>query len=332
MRKPLLAICLVLLGCTSKSERPRLRIAVLGSGLQTQQMPIVLADTLGYYKDEGIDVDLVNLSSNSKTLESLIGGSVEAAGISYMQTIQMAANGQRVRAFFIAVRRTNTVLAVAPASVAKIRRVEDLKGAVIGVPSPGSPTHLWVNYVLAEHGVRPSEVSAVGIGIGASAVAAVESGRIDAVGLSGGDHLRLLRRDPSMRILLDGGSPEGMREVYGLDLYASGALAAKQDWLARNPDAARRMVRALQRSLQWIATHTPEEIREHLPEALRSQDKAIDVAIIRDSLSTFTTDGAMPESAPEAVKHFLDATVDNMRNAKVDLSATWTNEFLRASK
>jgi NitT/TauT family transport system substrate-binding protein len=330
--RPLLAICLLLAGCTGKPDRPSVRIALLGTGLQPQQMPIVLADTLGYYKDEGVDVTLMNLSSNSKTLESLIGGSVEVAGINYAQTIQMAAEGQRVRSFFIAVRRTNTVLAVAPAAAAKIHRVEDLKGAVIGVPSLGSPTHLWVNYILAAHGVRPSETSAVAIGIGAAAAAAVESGRIDAVGLSGGDQFRLLRRNPSMRILLDGGSPEGMHEVYGGDLYASGALAAKQDWLDKNPNSARRLDRALSRTLPWIASHTPEEIREKLPESLRSQDAAADIEIIQASLPMFTTDGAMPKGAPEALKRFLDVTVDKVRDSKIDLSATWTNEFLPESK
>jgi NitT/TauT family transport system substrate-binding protein len=139
---------------------------------------------------------MVNLPSNSKTLEALVGGSVDVAGIGYAQTIQMAAEGQRVRAFFIGVRRMGTVLAVTPAAAGRIHRVEDLKRAVLGVPSPGSPTHQWVNFILVAHGIRPSEVSAVAIGTGASAVAAFESGRIDVLGLSGGDHLRLLRRNP----------------------------------------------------------------------------------------------------------------------------------------
>jgi len=326
--RTLLALCFLLIGCHGRSDAPRVRIAVLGTGLQTQQMPIILADTLGFYRHEGLDVTLVNLSSNSKTVESLIGGSADAAGIAYMQTIQLAARGQHIRAFFIGVRRTNNVLAVAPASAAKIHRVEELRGSVIGVPAPNSPTHLWVNYILAEHGVHPSEVSAVGIGIGTTAFAAAESGRIQALAVSGGDHIRLLRRDPSTRILVDGASPEAMREVFGGDRYASGALAAKQEWLDRNPGAARKLAKAAKDALQWISTHSPEEIRKQLPEALRSRDSEIDLTIIRHDLSSFTTDGAMPEGAPEAIKHFLDATVDDMRNAKVDLSATWTNQFL----
>jgi NitT/TauT family transport system substrate-binding protein len=329
MRTGLVAICLIFTGCIGKSDRPRVRIAVV---ITPQNMPIFLADTLGYYKDEDLAVTLENLSSGAKALQALIGGSVDVASITYPQAIQMAAEGQRVRAFFIELRRIGYVLVVAPAAGAKIHRVEDLKGAVIGIPSPGSPTHLWVNYLLAEHGVHPSDFSAVGIGIGASAVAAVESGRIDAAGLTGGDHLRLLRYSPSLRILIDGSSADGMRETFGGDLFPAGAVTAKQEWLNRNSDTARRPTRALTHALQWISTRTPEEIRARLPDSLRSQDSTADLEIIHGSLPTFTTDGAMPKGAPEAMKRYLDAAVDSVRNAKVDLAATWTNEFLPGSK
>jgi len=189
-----------------------------------------------------------------------------------------------------------------------------------------------VNFILVAHGIRPSEVSAVAIGTGASAVAAFESGRIDALGLSGGDHLRLLRRNPSLRILVDGSSPEGMRQVYGGDLFATGALAAKQNWLDRNPDAAARLARASLRALRWIAAHSPEEILGRLPQSVRSPDAAADIDVIRWSLPMFTVDGRMPKGAPEAVKRSLDPTIDKVRESRFDLATTWTNQFLPDSK
>ena len=332
MRVIFLALCVGLAGCGSKSGVPKVRIANLGVGLQTMHMPISLAQTLGYFKEEGIDVTLENLPSNSKTLQALVGGSVDVAGIAYMQTIQMAAEGQRLRTFFLMTQRSSAVLVVAPAANAQIRRAEDLKGAVIGVPSPGSPTHVNINYFLLRHGVKSTEVSAVGIGVAASAVAAVESGRIDAAAVSNGDHFRLLRRDPSLRILLDTSSAEGMRDAYGTDVLPVGALAAKAEWLDRNPDTARRLARALARANQWILTHTPVEIRERFPEGLRSEDAAADIEIIRWSLPGITAGGRMPEGAPEAMKRVLDAAIDNVRNAKIDLGATWTNAFLPEGK
>jgi NitT/TauT family transport system substrate-binding protein len=328
----LVSACLLLAACGSRSGSIAVRIANIGNGLQTYCMPVTLASMLGYYKQEGLDATLVNLPSNAKTLEALIGGSVDVAVIHSQQTIQMAAEGQRVRSFFVLNRLDTKVLIVAPAAAGRIRRAEDLKGALIGVSAPGSSAHQWVIQYLAIHGIRAGDVSVIGIGLGPSAVAAVESGRIDAAALSGGDQFPLLRRHPDLRVLIDGSTPEGTREIYGSDAYAGGTLSAKQEWLDRNPDIARRLTRALQRSLQWIATHSPGQIRDGLPSDSRSRDAAMDIDIIRWSLPSFTSDGTMPEGAPESMKHFLDATVEKVRDSKIDLAATWTNQFLPEPK
>ena len=328
MKTALLCLCILLSSCAGKPERPKVRIACLGVGLQTMHMPITLAQSLGHYKEEGLDVTLENLSSNSKTLQALMGGSVDVAAIHYLQTIQMAVEGQRIRSFFLMTQRSGAALLVAQSANAKIHSLADLKGAVIGVPSIGSPTHMLLSYFLQKHGVPPAEVTAVNIAVAASAVAAFESGRIDAAAFSSGDHFRALRRNPALRILMDSSTEEGRRELFGDDYYAAGALAAKQEWLDGNPDTARRLARALQRTQHWIATHTPEEIREKLPDGLRSEDAAVDIDILRWSLRTFTPDGQMPKGAPEAMKRMLDATTDKVRDTKIDLASTWTNDYL----
>ena len=332
MRTLLLTCCLVLASCGGNADRPRVRIANVGIGLQTYTMPITLADKLGYYKEEGLDVTLENLPSSSKALQSLIGGSVDAASIVYQQTIQIAAEGQQVRSFFIVNRRSSSALAISPAASGRIHRAEDLKGALIGVSSLGSAPHQWINYYLGAHGIGQTGFRTLSIGQGSSALAAIESGRVDAAVLGGGDHFHLLKRHPDVRILLDSGTAEGMKASYGSELFAGGTLSAKREWLDRNPDTARRLTRALQRTLQWVSTHTPQEIRDSLPASFRSPDAAVDLEIIDWGRAMYTADGKMPQGVPEAMKLFLDATIDNVRNANIDLSATWTNEFIPAAK
>ena len=215
---------------------------------------------------------------------------------------------------------------------AGIHRIEDLKGLVIGVPAPGAPAFQWLHFVLRAHGLLPTDVSTPAIGVSASAIAALDRGQVDAAATQGGDHIRMLQRLPQARVLLDATTPEGMRATFGTELYAGGAVAAKQEWLDHNPDTARKLARAIQRALKWLATQTPEEIRAHLPESVRSQDAAADVGVIRWSLPGLTAGGRMPEGAPEAMKRYLDATVESVRDSKIDLAATWTNEFLPESK
>ena len=328
----LLMLCLLLAGCASKPERPRVRIAIPGTGLQTFVLPIVLARELGYYNDEGLDVAIENVPSSVKVLQALIGGSIDVAGLTYSFDIQMAAEGQRVRSFFVVNNRDSKVMIVAPSANNRIHRIEDLKGSLVGASAAGTTAQLWVSYLLGKHGFKQSEYSTVAIGIGAPAFAAIEDGRVAAAALAGGDHFHLLKRHPDLRILADNSTVEGMRNTYGADFFAGGTLTAKQDWLDRNPQTARQLAKALVRTHQWILTHTAEEIREKLPEAFRSLDADVDIKILRWSLPMFTTDGRMPKGSPEAWKRFLDATVESVRMAKIDLAATWTNEYLPESK
>jgi NitT/TauT family transport system substrate-binding protein len=330
--RTLAVLCLVLVGCAGKSDHPRVRIANGGgTGLQMWCLPVTFAETLGYYKEEGLDVELENLPTGTKAQEALIGGSADVEANTYDAGLNMAAQGQRVKAFFIITRRDGKVLIVAPAASGRIRRPEDLKGATIGVGNLGSMTNRWMTRYLAAHGLHPPQFSAVGIGYGASALAAIEMGRVDAAGLTGGDHFHLLQRHPGLLVLTDASTPEGMRETYG-DTFAGGSLSAKQGWLDRNPDAARHLARALQRTLQWLAAHTPEEIRARLPEQMRSQDAAVDIEIIRWGLASYTTDGAMPKGAPEVVKRYLDTVIPQVRDSNIDLATTWTNEYLPRAK
>lgn len=295
-------------------------------------LPVSLAETLGYYKDEGLDVVLEKLPSSGKTLEALLGGSADAASVGYMQTIQMAARGQRIRAFFIGNQRANFAIVAPPVAQRRIERIDDLEGALIGVPSPGSPTNQWASYYLTVHRAPVASVKWISIGGGAGAIAALNSGRIEAAVLAGGNHIRYLKQHPDARLLVDGSSPEVMRDTFGGDRFASGALAAGQEWLDRNPDTARRLCRALGKALRWIATHSPEEILARMPESSRSADAAVDLDIIRWGRAGHTPDGRMPAGAPEAMLRFLEATSGEFRGANVDLRATWTDEFLDAVK
>ena len=95
MRHWLLLACLLAAGCGTKpSTAISVRIANIGSGLQTFCVPVTLASTLGFYKEAGLDVTLINLPSTAKTLEALMGGSADAAVIHMQQAMQMAVEGK----------------------------------------------------------------------------------------------------------------------------------------------------------------------------------------------------------------------------------------------
>lgn len=84
MRITLIAVCLLLGGCGSKNDNPKVRIGNAGTGLQMWSLPLSMANTLGYYKEEGVDVELENLGSSPKMMQALLGGSIDVAGLGYI--------------------------------------------------------------------------------------------------------------------------------------------------------------------------------------------------------------------------------------------------------
>lgn len=153
-------LCVTLAACGTANTKQKVRLASAGPGLQPFSIPITLAQSLGYFAEEGLDVSVESLPSIGKALQALVGGSVDAASVSFAQVLQVAAEGQRLQSIFVMNRRGSNTLLVAPSATDRIRRPEDLRGALIGVSSPGSSTHLWVNHILGAHGVGPADYSA----------------------------------------------------------------------------------------------------------------------------------------------------------------------------
>jgi NitT/TauT family transport system substrate-binding protein len=305
----------------------RVRLAVTKG--PTHHLPIYLAEALGYYNQEGLDVTLHELEGGSRVMQALLGGSADVASGAYEQSIQIAAEGQRVRAFVTVFHGSGMVFVVSPQARRKIQTIADLKGATIGVTVPGSPSHLFANYLAARHGISPSDLTVVGIGNGVAAVLAIERGKVD-VGVSGrGEMVVLRKRHPRLTVLADASTAAGARDIFAVDPYPSHVLYAKPEWLERNPDVARKLARAMKRTLTWTHGHSAEEIRQLMPEHLRMEDAEADLESIRSAIPMFSTDGLLPAEGAEAVRRVLAVSNEKVRNSRIDLRETFTNEFVQ---
>jgi len=306
------------------------RIAV-GGQPQLVYLPTTLAGLLGYYRQEGLAVTLEDFPGGAKALEALHGGSVEVVSGFYDHTIQMAAEGRPMTAFVTMLRFPGLALVVSPATRRPIRRIEDLAGATVGVSAPGSSTHLLVRYLVSRAGRGVDSFSAVGIGMSATAVAAVERGKVDAAVMSDPALALLARRAGPLRILADTRTADGVRATFGVDMYPASVLYSTSAWVAANRPTAQRLARALHRTLGWIQGHSAEEIMRAMPESFRGEDPGVYLEGLRQALPMYSPDGRMSEDGPEAVRKVLAVSLPKVREARIDLRATYTNEFVPAA-
>lgn len=325
MKRAGIVLCLFLASCGGRPGTTHIRLAVQPPS--TNNYPSHLAQWLGFYEEEGLEVTISQIAGASKVLEALVGGSADAGGGVYEQTVQMDAEGRAIVSFVCLIRSPNFALMAMPGR--GVNAVADLKGKIAGVSSVGSPSQFYLNHLLAASGIAPGDVGTANIGMGATAVAAIERGQVDAATLFGSAITALEARHPDAVMLADTRTSDGLRAVFGVDDYPASCLLAKKAWLDANPEAARKMARAILRSLQWIRQHSAEEILAAVPTEFRVGDPAAELAAIRLAKPMYSVDGRIRPESAEAVRNVLAGSIEKVRAANIDLSKTYTNEFVR---
>jgi NitT/TauT family transport system substrate-binding protein len=327
-------VSLVLIQCTacsrareSGSEPPRVRIAIGGQN-QLIYLPTTLARELNFYRDEGLEVELQDHAGGSKALQAMVGGSADVVCGFYDHTIQMAAEQRELVAFVTMLRFPGLVLVTSPQSAGTVTKIEDLKGRIGGVTTMGSSSHLLLTFLLQRHGVPVDSVSVTGIGGAATAVAAVERGTVDAGMMTDPSFTILQRRNPGVRVLADLRHADGVKQSFGSSTYPASVLYAKGEWIRSNRDTAARLAKAIVRTLDWMQTHTPEQIAEKTPPDFRGEDLGLYVDALKNTMAMFSPNGVMEADGAEAVHTLLAQSMDTVRNTTIDISKTYTNEFI----
>ena len=246
-------------GASGGAGGAKVTIGIGGQTLLTY-LPTTLAQELGYYQEEGVNVELQDLQGGSKALTAMIGGSTNVTSGYYEHTIQMQAKNQSVKAFVDMGRSSGLALLVAPKNEGKIKSIADLKGKNVGVTSPGSSTDMFIKFLLAKNGLQQTDAAVSAIGAGSSAVAAMEQGQVDAAVMLEPDISVLNKRiGHDLPVLEDVRTAEGLKEVFETDAWPSSSLYAKADWLEQNKETAGKLAKAIKRTLEFIDGHSGEE-------------------------------------------------------------------------
>jgi NitT/TauT family transport system substrate-binding protein len=313
------------IGCgvarSTKQPKPaEVRLAVTRGGFV--YLPVFVAGPAGCFQKHGLTVTIEETEGASKSIQALLGGSVDVAACGYLQTLDLVAQGRPLRAFFVMQRLLGFAAIVSPGASHPIRTIADLKGMKVGVATPGNDFHRVLNQVLRRHGMQPEDVHIITLGPPANQVASVERGLVDVMLAPPTTISVLQRRHPNLLALIDTRTPGLTKEALGVEELPASVLAVNEGWLRSNSDTARRLAGALQDALAWIQDHTPEEIREALPASCRSPDAAADLDAILSEKGMLSKEVRMtPELHEAAVR--VSGIVNGAR-----LEQAYTNEFL----
>jgi NitT/TauT family transport system substrate-binding protein len=323
------ALLLGTAGVTRADDLPTVKIAVGGASCLCY-LPTMLAEQLGNYKKAGVQVELADFKGGSQAEAAVIGGSSDVVSGFYDHTVVLQPKQKFLQSIVVFDRFPGLVLMVSPGNTDKIKTVKDLVGKKVGVSAPGSSTDFFLKYLLRKTGEDPTQASVVGIGNGAPAVAAMQQNQVDAGVLVEPAPTVLQSKYPDIRILSDTRSEKDTLAVFG-GAYPAGALYTLSSWVEKHPKESQALADAIVMTLQWIKSHSPEEIMAQMPENLVGPDKELYLAALKNTMPQFSTNGLMDPKGAQAVLDVFASSDPEIANAKVDITKTYTNSFAEAA-
>jgi NitT/TauT family transport system substrate-binding protein len=310
-------------------EKPRVVIAV-GGRAALYYLPLTIAERLGYFNEEGLQIDVMDFAGGAKALQAMMGGSADVVSGGFDHVMVMRARGQNLRAFVLQGATPAISLGVAKERAAQYKSPKDLKGMKIGVSAPGSSTHAFVNYLLASAGLAPDDVSIIGVGTGPAAVAAMQAGHLDAIA-SIEPAITMMEKSGTIKVVVETVSTQGAKALYGGPL-PSGSLYTREEYIKANPNTVQALTNAMVRALKWLKSATPDDVAKTVPPEYLLGDRELYLEAYRKNSESYSRDGLFSPAGAEAQLKVLSGFEQAVRDAK-DLNpiATYTNDFARVA-
>lgn len=297
-------------------EKPKVTLGVGGKSL-LYYLPLTVAERKGFFKDFGLDMEINDFAGGARSLQSLVGGSVDMVTGAYEHTLRMQAKGQDIRSTIELLRFPTIVIAVRKAIADKVKSAADFKGLKIGVTAPGSSTYITVLHAMSKVGLKATDASFIGVGGGASAVAAMKRGEIDLI-----SHLdpviAKLESDGDVVTLIDTRTEAGTKALFGASNPAA-CLYLRQDFIEKNPNTTQAAVNGLYKALRWIDKASPAEVADAVPEQYHLGDKALYIRAVQASKDAYSKTGVMAQDGMKSVFDMLKALDKEMESVSADI-------------
>ncbi|MBY5368561.1 ABC transporter substrate-binding protein [Rhizobium leguminosarum] len=303
------------------------KITIMVGGYEKQiYLPAKLAESLGYFKDEGLDVELLNEPAGVDAENQLLAGAVQGVVGFYDHCVDLQAKGKFVESIVQFSQAPGEVELVS-SKHPEIKSVADFKGHSAGVTGLGSSTNFLTQYMVAKAGLKGGDVTSVPVGAGTTFIAALQQDAIQ-VGMTTEPTVSRLLKTKEASVLVDMRTIEGSRKALG-GTYPAASLYMETAWTEAHKEETQKLANAFVKTLHFINTHTGAEIAEKMPKDFYVGDKEGYIKALDAGKGMFTADGIMPEDGPKTVLAVLSAFSKNMQGKQIDLSKTYTTEYVK---
>jgi len=289
---------IVVINPVGANEPEKTDLTYVEPGRYLIKLPVILAGAAGYFKEEGLNVD-IRIAPGQRVYEALLAGDSDFIAVSYGSMMKINQQGKEIHSVCNITRNCLFHLVAKPS----IKRIQDLKGKRIGVPKVGEEVTAVIRAALKKKGLDPDkDVKWVSVGIQATMVAAMKRGDIDAVGAVGEWRDHLLRAVPGTHVIIDYSKESDLKKYLGATTYPLAHVQMTADFIDKNPETTQKVVNAVMKSLNFINTHTPVECIDVVKEKYWAEaDRDVLVKYLTEIKDAFSPDGITQKSGYDVV-------------------------------
>ena len=294
-------------------------------------LPVLLAEHLGFFKAEGLSVDILDQSSSVVTLDTMAAGGVYIWSAPYDQLFNPAAKNLALVSLMQTGRTPQLALGVSRKSMTNFKRMQDLAGKRIGVMELDSQARRCVDYAMVLAGGSPSSLNHVALGSASQAILAVRNGTVDAL-CAPDPVMTLLEKKDDLDIVRNFRSTKETQRLFAGPMPGH-CLLAPQILVKKQPQLCQAVVSGVARSLKWLRTAGPSDLLGHMLDNSILLDRALYLSAVDNSRESFSMDGVMSNEAIQTALRLRNVLEPQQSEWRKTLLSTYTNEFaLKAQK
>nr|WP_235913113.1 ABC transporter substrate-binding protein [Brucella tritici] len=303
------------------------KLTVIVGGMEKQiYLPAVLTEKLGYFKDEGLDVELINSRAGVDAENELLAGAAQAVVGFYDHTIDLQSKGKFIQSIVQFSQAPGEVELVSSKYADQIKSPADFKSHTLGVTGLGSSTDFLTQYLAMRNGLKQGDYTLLPVGAGNTFIAAFKQDAVQA-GMTTEPTVANMLKSGDAKVLVDMRTPDKTIEALG-GPYPAASFYVQSAWLETHKEDAQKLANALVKTMRYIASHSAEEIADQMPKDYYVGDKDLYVKGLAEGKAQYTPDGRMPKDGPETVLKVLATFKKPLQEKQVDLSKTFTTEFV----
>ena len=294
-------------------------------------LPVLLAEQLGFFKAEGLSVDILDQSNSVATLETMASGGVYIWSTAYDQVFNPAAKNLSLVSLMQTGRTPQLALGVSRKSMANFKRMHDLAGKRIGVLELDSQARRCVDYAMVLAGGSPSSLNHVALGTASQAILAMRNGAVDAL-CAPDPIMTLLEKKDDLDIVRNFRSAKDTQRLFAGPMPGN-CLLAPQALVKKQPQLCQAVVSGVARSLKWLRTAGPSDLLGQMLENPILLDRAVYLSAVDNTRESFSMDGLMSNEAVQTALRLRNVLEPQQSDWRKTLLSTYTNEFaLKAQK